>query len=76
MTLPYERRRSLQWAGEMLRDMRSHKDLELWGGPIPDKLRQLAIQILRHYPEPWQIAAAVKMRDVAVSDWIAEEPEV
>lgn len=76
MTLPYERRRALEWAGEALRDMRSpHKDVELWGGPVPEKLRQLAIRVLRHYPEPWQLAAAVKMLNVVVSDWIANEPE-
>ncbi|WP_374684717.1 BPSL0761 family protein [Variovorax sp. ZS18.2.2] len=76
MTLPYERRRALQWAGETLRDLRSpHKDVELWGAPVPEKLRQLAIRILRHYPEPWQIAAATRMDDVAVSDWIAGEPD-
>lgn len=77
MTLPYERRRAIEWAGEALRDLRSPgKDLQLWGGPVPEKLRQLAERILRHYPEPWQIDAAVELDDVAVSDWIAKEPNI
>ncbi|QNK65811.1 BPSL0761 family protein [Variovorax sp. PAMC26660] len=76
MTLPYERRRALQWAGETLRDLQSpDNDLELWGGPVPPKLRQLANRILRHYPTAWQIDAAVKMHDLQISDWIAGEPE-
>lgn len=75
MTLPYERRRALEWAGEMLRDLRmAGKDEENWGGPVPEKLRDLAKRILRHYPEPSQIAAATLMDDVAVSHWISEEP--
>lgn len=76
MTLPYERRRAIEWAGETLRDLRSpRKDLQLWGGPVPEKLRQMADRILRHYPEPWQIDEAVEMDDLPVSDWIGKEPE-
>ncbi|RYH70847.1 MAG: hypothetical protein EON54_01250 [Alcaligenaceae bacterium] len=75
MTVPYERRRALEWAGEALRDMRSErKDAELWGAPIPDKLRELATRILRHYPTPEQLGAATEMDDVPVSGWIASEP--
>lgn len=76
MTLPYERRRALQWAGETLRELLSEtKDIELWGGPIPDKLRDIATQVLRHYPTPQQIEAAIEMDDLPVSDWIARGPD-
>ena len=35
MTLAYERRRALEWAGETLREIRlESKDMELWGGPV------------------------------------------
>lgn len=75
MTLPYERRRALHWAGETLRELRSEsRDMELWGAPIPDKLRELAKQVLRHYPTPQQIEAAIEMDDLPVSGWIAREP--
>jgi hypothetical protein len=66
MTVAYERRRAIEAAGEMLRALR--------GGPVPEKLRDLAASILRHYPEPWQIADATEMDDLAVCDWIAKEP--
>ncbi|RYH66097.1 MAG: hypothetical protein EON54_05200 [Alcaligenaceae bacterium] len=75
MTLPYERRRALEWTGEALRSMRSEsKAMELWGAPVPDKLRDLAARILRHYPTPQQIEAATAMDDLPVSGWIAGEP--
>ncbi|WP_156481008.1 BPSL0761 family protein [Variovorax sp. PAMC 28711] len=75
MTVPYERRRAIEWAGQALRDMRSEtKDATLWGAAVPEKLRQLATQILRHYPTPEQIDAATGMDDVPVSGWIAGEP--
>ena len=75
VTLPFERRRSLEWAGETLRDLRSSaKDLELWGGPVPPKLRQMAIVILRHYPTPQQIDLATRVDD-KISDWISKEPD-
>ncbi len=41
---------------------------------MPEKLRDLAASILRHYPEPWQITDATEMDDLAVCDWIAKEP--
>jgi len=76
MTLAYERRRALEWAGETLREIRQEsKDMELWGGPVPEKLREMAKRILRHYPEPWQIEAATEMDDKAVCSWIAKEPK-
>lgn len=75
MTTPYERRRALEWAGETLRAIRSEsKGQELWGAPIPERLRELATQILRHYPTPQQIEAATAMEDVPVCGWIADEP--
>ena len=76
MTLPYERRRALEWAGETLRELRSEaRDIELWGAPIPNKLRELATQVLRHYPTPQQIEAAIAMDDLPISGWIAREPK-
>lgn len=74
MTLPYERRRALEWAGETLRAIRSeNRDIELWGAPVPDKLRELAEKVLRHYPTPQQIDEATAMEEVPVSGWIAGE---
>lgn len=74
MTLPFERRRALELAGKTLRELRvPSKDLELWGGPVPQKLRDMALLVLRHYPEQWQIDMATKM-DEKVSDWISKEP--
>lgn len=76
MTLPYERRRAIEWAGEALREIRdTGKDAEHWGGPVPEKLRQIAIRILRHYPEPWQIEATTKMDGLPVSRWIGRQPD-
>lgn len=75
MTTPYERRQALEWAGEALRLLRSEsKDLELWGAPVPERLRELATHVLRHYPTPQQIEAATEMDDVPVSGWIAIKP--
>lgn len=74
MTLPYERRRALEWAGEALRAIQSEsKDMEQWGAPIPEKLRELALRILRHYPTQQQIDAAIAMDDVPVNSWISGE---
>ena len=74
MTVAFERRRALEWAGETLREIRMEsKDMELWGGPVPEKLREMATRILRHYPEPWQIEAATEMEDEAVCDWISKD---
>ena len=76
MTLPYERRRALQWAGDTLHQLQSEaRDIELWGAPIPDKLRELAARVLRHYPTPQQIEAAIEMDDLPISSWIAREPD-
>jgi hypothetical protein len=76
MTMGYERRRALEWAGETLRDLvhQREKEVDLWGGPVPPKLRELAIRILRHYPEQWQIDAAV-MSVEPLNWWISEEPK-
>ena len=76
MTLPYERRRAMEWAGETLRELafQSEKEEEHWGGPVPPKLQELAKRILRHYPEPWQIASAVQSSK-PLNSWISEEPE-
>lgn len=75
MTVLSERRRALEWSGEALRDMRSDRnDIELFGAPVPAKLRELADRIFRHYSSPEQILAATEMDDVPVSGWIASEP--
>ena len=76
MTMPYERRRALEFAGELLRELafQHEKHQELWGASVPPKLRQVAKHILRHYPEPWQIAAAGESRE-PVCRWIGKEPE-
>ncbi|MDN8615249.1 BPSL0761 family protein [Variovorax ginsengisoli] len=76
MTMPYERRRALDFAGELMRELAFKPDRhqELWGGSVPLKLRQVAKHILRHYPEPWQIEAAIK-NDERIGWWISDEPE-
>ena len=75
MTIGYERRRALEFAGEVLRELafQPARHEELWGGQVPPKLRQVAKHILRHYPEPWQIEAAVKSSE-PLCWWISEEP--
>ena len=76
MTVAYERRRALEWAGELLRELafQPGRHEELWGGPVPSKLREVARHILRHYPEPWQLEMAVESKE-PVCDWISEEPQ-
>ena len=75
MTVAYKRRRAIEKAGEMLPALRREpSDMELWGGPVAEKLRDLAASILRHYPEPWQIIDATEIDDLAVCGWIAKEP--
>lgn len=75
MTMPYERRRALEWAGELMRELafQPEKHKELWGGKVPPKLRDVARHILRHYPEPWQLDAAVNSNDPTCW-WISDEP--
>ena len=75
VTMPYERRRALEWAGELMRELTflPEKHEELWGGQVPPKLRQLAHHILRHYPETWQLEMAVKS-NAPLCWWIGEEP--
>ena len=75
MTIGYERRRALEFAGELLRELafQPERHEELWGGQVPPKLRDVARHILRHYPEPWQIEAAVGSA-APLCWWISEEP--
>ena len=75
MTMAHERRRALEWAGELLRELalQPEKQEELWGGQVPLKLQHVARHILRHYPEHWQIEAAV-MNDEPLRWWIGQEP--
>lgn len=75
MTMPYERRRALDFAGELLRELafQPARHEQLWGGQVPQKLRDVARHILRHYPEPWQIENAAK-NDEPLCWWISDEP--
>ncbi|MDM0110348.1 hypothetical protein QTH97_36060 [Variovorax sp. J22R24] len=70
-----ERRRALEWAGELLRDLafQTERPKQIWGGPVPPELKMLAHRILRHYREPWQLDAAVESDD-PVCLWISKEP--
>ena len=49
MTMPHERTRALQWAGEFLREVMQSPE-------CPPALKHQAYMILRHYPEPHSIA--------------------
>jgi hypothetical protein len=74
MTIPLERRRAFEWAGELLKNLTIERnDRELWGAPIPEALREQAKRILRHYPSEAEIIAATEMDDVVVSEWISKD---
>jgi hypothetical protein len=48
MTMPVERTRALRQAGELLRALNRRPD-------IPEDIRRWAEEVLRHYPEEWQL---------------------
>lgn len=75
MTMAYERRRAIEWAGELLFDLARHTNegARLCEGSVPPLLAEQALRILRHYPEPWQIKAAVN-NDEPLNWWISGEP--
>jgi hypothetical protein len=73
MTMPDERARALRFAGEILREMRSRRD-------VPVDLQQQAQLILRHYPDFQDLQKMVKDVDRLTGDslgqhWLAPENE-
>lgn len=71
MTMPDERARDLRFAGEILREMRSRKD-------VPEDLKQQARLTLRHYPEPTELLQMIQdvdrmPRDFLDQHWLAPE---
>jgi len=71
MTVGYERRLALDWAGEVLRELSAlpMDDEARWQVTVA-KLREEARHILRHYPEPWQIEAATTSH-MPLHEWIS-----
>ena len=76
MTMPHERLRALQWAGELLRELARDrgKDLDRWGGPVPQELRRQALVVLRHYPEDHELLSAAKWECHPWPNWIGLDP--
>lgn len=71
MTMPVERARALRFAGEILREMRSRKD-------VPEDLKQQVRMTLRHYSEPADLLQMIQdvdrvPRDVLDQHWLAPE---
>ena len=71
MTMPDERARALRFAGEILREMRSRKD-------VPEDLKQQARMTLRHYPDPADLLQMIQdvdrmPRDFLDQHWLAPE---
>lgn len=71
MTTPDERARALRFAGEILREMRSRKD-------VPEDLKQQARMTLRHYPDPADLLQMIQdvdrmPRDFLDQHWLAPE---
>lgn len=48
MTTPAERTRAFRTGGELLRDLKERKD-------VPEDIRARALQVLRHFPEEWEL---------------------
>ena len=76
MTMPHERLRALQWAGELLRELAydQSKHQALWGGQVPPKLRRQAVVILRHYPEDRELLKVAKWECPPWPKWIGLDP--
>ncbi|WP_409970210.1 BPSL0761 family protein [Piscinibacter sp.] len=64
-TLPSERLRALQWAGELLTEIKRDEAL-------PEGLRHQAHVTLRHYLTGWQLAAA-SSSPMELRSWIARD---
>jgi hypothetical protein len=62
MTMPAERTRALMWASEFLQEIQSSES-------APEKLKQQARFILRHYPDSEDIAHTAKTS--RAGDWLA-----
>ena len=76
MTMPHERLRALQWAGELLRELvyDDSKHQALWGGEVPKELRRQAMVVLRHYPEDRELLRAAKWENPPWPNWIGLDP--
>ena len=76
MTMPHERLRALQWAGELLRELayERSKHQALWGGQVPQELRRQALVILRHYPEDRELLHVAKWECPPWPKWIGLDP--
>ena len=76
MTMPHERLRALQWAGELLRELVycHSKHQTLWGGEVPLELRRQAMVILRHYPEDRELLQAANWDCPPWPNWIGLDP--
>ena len=76
MTMPHERLRALQWAGELLRELAHDrsKHQALWGGEVPQELRRQALVILRHYPAEHELLSAAKRENPPWPNWIGLDP--
>jgi hypothetical protein len=71
MTTPDERARALRFAGEILREMRSRRD-------VPADLQQQAKLILRHYPDSKDLQQMIKdvdrqTRETLDNHWLSPE---
>jgi hypothetical protein len=70
MTMPSERTRALRWAYEFLREIRTRQD-------VPPDLKQQALGILRHYPEPDDIRSQAQWEASGLvsnlGPWLAPE---
>ena len=76
MTMPHERLRALQWAGELLRELAydQSKHQTLWVGQVPQELRRRALVVLRHYPEDHELLNVAKWECPPWPKWIGLDP--
>ena len=75
MTMPHERLRALQWAGELVREL-AHKVSQyqaLLGEEEAEQLRRQAITILRHYPSAHELTSAAQCT-YPMPNWIGLDP--
>jgi hypothetical protein len=54
MTIPAERTRAAVYAGAFLRDLLHHQVTP----NVPQEVRDTAMWLLRHYPDPWMFEKA------------------
>ena len=75
MTMPHERLRALQWAGELVREL-AHKVSQyqaLLGEEEAEQLCRQAITILRHYPSAHELTSAAQCT-YPLPNWIGLDP--